>query len=66
MRKWREGFECKVADSPKADKFLRIALQDLSFDEIFVISPRPGTYPLAPKIAACGVGEAIAALHRQS
>jgi hypothetical protein len=56
----------KVADAPKATKSMHIALQDLSLDEIFVISPRPGTYPLAPKITACGVGEAIAALHRQS
>jgi predicted AAA+ superfamily ATPase len=58
----RMGFECKVADSPKATKSMHIALQDLSLDEILVISPRAGTYPLAPKITACGLGEAIALL----
>lgn len=62
----RIGFECKVADAPKATKSMHIALQDLSLDEIFVISPRPGTYPLAPRISACGLGEAVGALGEQS
>jgi len=58
----RIGFECKVADAPKATKSMHIAIKDLSLDEVFVVSPRPGTYPLAPKITACGLAAALAAL----
>ena len=58
----RIGFECKVADAPRVTKSMHIASNDLSLDELFVVVPRPGLYPLAPKITACGIGEALAAL----
>jgi len=62
----RIGFECKVADAPRVTKSMRIALNDLSLDELFVVVPRPGLYPLAPKITACGIGEAVAALREKT
>jgi len=58
----RIGFESKVADAPKTTKSMHIAMEDLSLDEVFVVVPRSGTYPLARKITACGLAEAIATL----
>ena len=60
----RIGFECKVMDTPKATKSMHMALNDLSLDELLVVVPRSGEYPISQKIRVCGVGEAVAALRQ--
>jgi predicted AAA+ superfamily ATPase len=37
-------------------------LEKQTLDEMFVVTPRPGDYPLAPNITVCGISEAIATL----
>jgi predicted AAA+ superfamily ATPase len=46
----RLGFECKYSDHPKVTPSMRIALEELRLDELFVLSPFEGHYRLHPKI----------------
>lgn len=46
------GVECKRADAPYVTPSMRIALQDLSLDQIAVIYPGRRRYPLADDITA--------------
>lgn len=54
----RIGFEFKYTDAPKITKSMRIALQDLKLDHLFVIYPGQNKFPMADKITAYGL-EAI-------
>jgi predicted AAA+ superfamily ATPase len=54
----RIGFEFKYTDAPKITKSMRIALQDLKLDHLFVIYPGENKFPMADKITAYGL-EAI-------
>lgn len=49
------GFEFKYTDSPKVTKSMNIALQDLQLDHLYLIFPGQFSFPLAPKITACGL-----------
>lgn len=51
----RLGFEFKYADAPKATKSMRIALEDLKLDHLFIIYPGDKTFPVDHKIDLCGL-----------
>ena len=51
----RIGFEFKYTDAPKITKSMRIALQDLKLDHLFVIYPGQNKFPMADKITAYGL-----------
>lgn len=44
------GFEFKVADAPRMSKSLSIACSDLNLDELIVVKPGGGEYPLGDRI----------------
>ncbi len=50
------GFELKRTDAPKVTASMRIALEDLKLEHLFVIFPGARTYPLAERITALGLG----------
>jgi len=51
----RLGFEFKYADAPKITKSMRIALQDLKLDHVYVIYPGKMKFLMDEKITACGL-----------
>ena len=48
----RFGFEFKVSDAPGTTKSMRIALQDLALQHLWVVYPGDETYPLDERITA--------------
>lgn len=44
------GFECKRMDAPRLTNSMRIALQDLALEHLYVIYPGDRTYPLSEQI----------------
>lgn len=56
----RLGFEFKYSDAPKITSSMRIALEDLALDHIYVIHPGRGSFPMTEKITAFGLGSFIA------
>ncbi len=50
------GFEFKRADAPKVTASMRIALEDLKLEHLFVVFPGNKTFPLAERITALGLG----------
>ena len=48
----RWGFECKCSDAPTIKKSMRIALQDLQLEHLWVVYPGRKQYPLDEKITA--------------
>jgi hypothetical protein len=57
----RFGFEFKCTDAPRATKSMRIALEDLRLEELFVVHPGRDSYPLERNIRAVGL-DGLAAL----
>jgi predicted AAA+ superfamily ATPase len=55
----RLGFEFKYTDSPKLTKSMQAALIDLSLDQLTVIFPGQGNFPLAAKVRAIGLASYI-------
>ncbi len=51
----RIGFEYKFSDRPQITKSMESALNDLHLNHLFVIYPHATTFPLSPKITACGL-----------
>ncbi len=56
----RLGFEFKYTDVPKVTKSMRIAMQDLQLDQLYVIYPHNDTFPLDEKITAQGLEVTVA------
>ena len=48
----RFGFEFKVSDAPGTTKSMRIAMQDLALQHLWVVYPGDETYPLDERITA--------------
>jgi uncharacterized protein len=53
----RIGVECKRVDGPRLTPSMRIALEDLELDRLFVIYPGPHAYPMSDKIQALPLAE---------
>ena len=51
----RYGFECKFADAPGTTRSMRIALNDLGLEHIWVVYPGDEAYPLDEKISVLPV-----------
>ncbi len=51
----REGFEFKYSDRPAITKSMRIAFADLQLDQLNVVHPGSGKYPLDNKMNAVGL-----------
>jgi predicted AAA+ superfamily ATPase len=50
------GFEFKRTDAPKVTPSMRIALEDLKLEHLFVVFPGSKSFPLADRITALGLG----------
>jgi len=53
------GFEFKYADAPKLTRSMRIAIEDLKLDALYVIHPGKDRYPLGGNTEALSLAEAI-------
>jgi uncharacterized protein len=49
------GFEIKYTDRPAISRSMRIALQDLQLDHLYIVFPGRETFPLDPSISAYGL-----------
>ncbi|MCK5146035.1 ATP-binding protein [bacterium] len=47
--------EIKYSASPKLERGLQIAIEDLKTTENYIIVPRPGSYPLRKDVQVCGL-----------
>lgn len=54
-RRW--GFEIKYQDAPTTTKSMRIALEDLKLERLWVVYPGPTSYPMDEKIECVSVAE---------
>lgn len=61
-RRW--GFEMKCADVPQVTRSMRIAMQDLRLDRLWVVHPGAKSYPLDRGIEALGISDLAAGLPR--
>ncbi len=59
----RYGFECKLADAPGTTRSMRVALDDLELEHLFVVYPGDEAYPLDDRISVLPI-ESIPALAR--
>lgn len=46
----RLGFEFKFQDAPRVTKAMRLAMQDLRLDHLYIVSPGRHRYPLDERI----------------
>ena len=53
----RYGFECKFADAPGTTRSMRVALQDLGLDHLWIVYPGDEGYVLDDRISAHPVAE---------
>ena len=53
-RRW--GFELKCTDAPRTTKSMRVVLEDLGLEHLWVVYPGALEYPLAEKITALPLG----------
>jgi uncharacterized protein len=51
----RIGFEIKYSDVPKVTQSMRIAVQDLKLDHLYIVCPQGAKYPIAENITALGL-----------
>jgi predicted AAA+ superfamily ATPase len=51
----RLGFEIKLSESPSVTKSMRIALEDLRLDHLFVVYPGVVSFPMEQKVEAVGI-----------
>lgn len=52
----RNGFEIKFNEAPKISKSMRVALDDLNLDHLWVVYPGQHTYPMDDRITALPLG----------
>jgi predicted AAA+ superfamily ATPase len=57
----RIGVECKRADAPVLTRSMRIALEDLRLDHLYVVYPGERRYPLDRRVTAVGLDEFVTA-----
>jgi predicted AAA+ superfamily ATPase len=60
------GFEMKLADAPTVTKSMKIAIEDLKLERLFVVSPGPQSYPLDKNIHVVSITDLpkhLTALH---
>ena len=53
----RYGFECKLADAPGTTRSMRVALNDLGLEHLWVVYPGHEAYPLDDRISVLPVAE---------
>lgn len=53
----RYGFECKFADVPGTTRSMRVALQDLGLDHLWIVYPGDEEYALDDRISVLPVTE---------
>jgi len=58
----RYGFEMKLNQAPTLTRSMKVALEDLRLDSLFVIYPGTKTYPLAERVSAVPVHADLATL----
>lgn len=58
----RIGFEFKYSESPSTTKSMRVAMQDLGLDHLYVVHPGRHTFPLDDNITASTLAEVLAKL----
>ncbi|MEI8295396.1 MAG: ATP-binding protein [Alphaproteobacteria bacterium] len=51
------GFEVKLNDRPTITKSMRISLEDLQLDHLYIVTPHSGHYKLEPNISVVGVDD---------
>jgi len=51
----RLGFEVKYADAPKITKSMRIAIEDLTLDHLYIVYPGKEAFLMEEKITALGI-----------
>lgn len=57
----RIGIECKRTDAPTLTPSMRIALEDLKLDELFVVYPGTRSYTLAKKVQVTPLSQIVTA-----
>lgn len=66
LRGQRHGFECKYSDAPGTGRSMRVAIDDLKLDRLWVIYPGQDRYVLDDRIAvvpARGIPELLRDIH---
>ncbi len=58
----RLGFEFKYSENPKTTKSMRVALQDLALDHLYVVHPGEHSFPLDEMITAVSLPDVIEAV----
>ena len=53
----RHGFECKLADAPGTTRSMRVALNDLELEHLWVVYPGNEAYPLDDRISVLPVAD---------
>ena len=53
----RWGFEIKYQDAPTITKSMRVAMQDLKLERLWVVYPGPTGYPMEENIACVSLAE---------
>ena len=56
---WRVGFEFKYSSAPGPTRSMHVALEDLGLAHLYVIAPIPQSFPLAEKITALPLADAL-------
>ena len=62
--KTRLGFEFKRTTVPQITKSMRIALEDLKLDALYLVHAGPRTFDLAPRVRALALGRVLEDLER--
>ena len=60
----RYGFECKLADAPGTTRSMRVALNDLELEHLWVVYPGSEAYPLDDRISVLPVADIPALAER--
>ena len=53
----RYGFECKLADAPGTTRSMRVALNDLELEHLWVVYPGKEAYPLDDRISVLPIAD---------
>lgn len=51
----RFGVELKFSEAPKISRSMRIALQDLQLEQLWIVHPGPHSGPIEERIALCAL-----------
>ena len=62
----RLGFEFKYSDRPSTTKSMRVALQDLGLEHLYVVHPAGHRFPLDEAITAIPLPRVFEMLQRES